>query len=69
VRYGYATLFLFDDFLMKEILAGRFDDFLTTNFLTIFFFEDLSGRFEGVGLTRTKTERHALSFCGVSCML
>jgi len=30
------TRTLFDDFLMKEILAGRFDDFLTTNFLTIF---------------------------------
>ena len=30
---------------MKEILAGRSDDFLgTTNFLTIFLFEDLSGR-------------------------
>jgi len=38
------TRTLFDDFLMKEILAGRFDDFLTKNFLTIFLFEDLSGR-------------------------
>jgi len=38
------TRTLFDDFLMKEVLAGRFDDFLTTNFLTIFLFEDLSGR-------------------------
>jgi len=38
------TRTLFDDFLMKEILAGRFDDFLMTNFLTIFLFEDLSGR-------------------------
>ena len=38
------TRTLFDDFLIKEILAGRFDDFLTTNFLTIFLFEDLSGR-------------------------
>jgi len=38
------TRTLFDDFLMQEILAGRFDDFLTTNFLTIFLFEDLSGR-------------------------
>jgi len=38
------TRTLFDDVLMKEILAGRFDDFLTTNFLTIFLFKDLSGR-------------------------
>jgi len=39
------TQTLFDDFMMKEILAGRSDDFLgTTNFLTIFLFEDLSGR-------------------------
>jgi len=39
------TRTLFDDFLMKEILAGRSDDFLgTTNFLTISLFEDLSGR-------------------------
>jgi len=28
----------------KGDFAGRFDDFLTTNFLTIFLFEDLSGR-------------------------
>jgi len=34
------TRTIFDDFLMKEILAGRFDDFLTT----IFLFKDLSGR-------------------------
>jgi len=40
----WRTRTLFDDFLMKEILAGRSDDFLgTTNFLTIFLFEDLSG--------------------------
>jgi len=39
------TRTLFDDFLMKEILAGRSDDFFgTTKFLTIFLFEDLSGR-------------------------
>ena len=41
----WRTRTLFDDFLMKEILTGRSDDFLgTTNFLTIFLFEDLSGR-------------------------
>ena len=39
------TRTLFDDFLMKEILARHSDNFFgTTNFLTIFLFEDLSGR-------------------------
>jgi len=56
------TRTLFDNFLMKEILVGRFDDFLTTNFLTIFLFEDISGR-------RTSRYRRRLGFSSPSMPL